>query len=121
MILFKMQESDDIARGDIFATDRDTVIDPVAVTIASGQGVLTRGTAMAKQTGNGKYYMLNTSASDGTQNIVGFLVEDVDTTSETTGMLYVQADINRDYAIASPVNCPAGFYNNGTITVVEMG
>lgn len=51
------------------------------VTIASGQGVLVRGTALGKITSGGKWVKSLSASSDGSQVIRGILLHDVDATS----------------------------------------
>lgn len=52
------------------------------VTLAKDQGVLAAGTAIGRVTSTKKYVPYATGASDGSQNIVGFLRREVDTTGE---------------------------------------
>jgi hypothetical protein len=61
------------------AGDFPRVIRPV--TIASGAGVLTKGTVLGKITASGKYKAYNDANSDGTQTAKLILAEDVDATS----------------------------------------
>ena len=65
---------------DIFAATKP---DPVSegVTIASGSGVLVRGTVLGKITASGKYTTSLSAASDGSQTPYRILGEDVDATS----------------------------------------
>ena len=93
------------------------------VTIASGQNLL-KGSPLGKQTANGKYYLLDLTASDGTQNLAGFLGEAVDATSaDVKSFLWVHGVFNlsmlpniQNYA-TSPLT--AGYYNSGTIVIKE--
>lgn len=50
-------------------------------TIASGQGVLARGTAVGRITASGKWVKSASAAADGSQIIRGILLHDVDATS----------------------------------------
>jgi hypothetical protein len=50
-------------------------------TIASGQGVLARGTALGKITASGKWVKSLSASSDGSQVIRAILLHDVDATS----------------------------------------
>lgn len=63
-----------------------TQVQPVVageVTIASGQGVLTRGTVLGKLTANSKCVIVDSAAdpADGSENIYAVLAETVDATS----------------------------------------
>jgi hypothetical protein len=49
------------------------------VTLAGGQGVLPTGAVIARQTANGKYYIVAPAASDGTQTPLGLLRNGRDT------------------------------------------
>lgn len=94
---------------------------PIDVAISQ---VLTRGSAMAKQTANGLYYLLDLTAVDGTQNIVGVLVDDIDTTSaQGEAEIYVQGVFNltklphiTNYATSPLLE---GVYNSGAIIIQE--
>lgn len=72
-----------------------------AGTIASGSGVLTRGTVLGKVTASGKLKIVDATKSDGTQTPYAVLAEGVDATSE---------DVN------SPVYL-TGQFNPGALTV----
>jgi hypothetical protein len=52
------------------------------VTIASGAGVLARGSVLGLITASNHYNQLNPAGSDGTETARAILVEDVDATSE---------------------------------------
>ncbi|MGE4536655.1 MAG: head decoration protein [Desulfovibrio sp.] len=69
----------------IFSPDNliagDAKIVTAAGTIASGAGVLVRGTVLGKITANGKYLKAIGTAEDGSQTPDAILAEDVDATS----------------------------------------
>ncbi len=52
-----------------------------SITVASGQGVLTRGTVLGKITASGKYAKSASGSSDGSQTPDCILTEDIDATS----------------------------------------
>lgn len=63
------------------------------ITIASGQGVLVRGTVLGKITASGKYVKSLSGASDGSQTPDLILAEDVDATSaDAEGLAYARGD-----------------------------
>ena len=64
---------------DLFFHDIDHM--PEKVTIASGEGELTRGTLLGKVTADGKYRLSVDTESDGSQVPEAILAEDVDATS----------------------------------------
>ena len=95
----------------------------VPITVKSGQ-VLERGTPMAKQTADGLYYKLDLTASDGTETLVGILVDDVDSTDEdTVGEIYLHGSFNKTKLpnIANYASSPLleGAYNHGMIIIKE--
>ena len=93
------------------------------VVIASGQNLL-KGSPLGKQTTDGKYYLLDLTASDGTQNLVGCLGEAVDATSaDVKSFMWVHGVFNlsmlpniQNYE-TSPLT--AGYYNSGVIIIKE--
>ena len=66
-----------------------------AATTAAG---LSSGTVMGKVTSGGKYKAYDASASDGTEDAAGVLIEELDTTaSDSTATLIVRdAEVNED-------------------------
>jgi hypothetical protein len=63
------------------------------ITIASGQGVLKRGTVLGKITASGKYVKSLSASSDGSQTPDLILAEDVDATSaDAIGLAYARGD-----------------------------
>lgn len=68
------------------------------LTIASGAGVLPRGTVIGKITASGKYLKSLSAASDGSQTPDAVLLNDVDATS---------ADVDASVLLAGTVNGPA--------------
>ena len=102
----------------------------LAVTVAGGQGALTKGTPLAKKTADGKYYKYNESANDGTQTLAGPLGIDVaESSDDTNAFIYVHGDFWMNLAkfqitgmiggYATIMNLPAGAYNNGSIVIKE--
>lgn len=64
-------------------------------TIASGAGVLKRGTVLGKITASGKYTTALSASADGSQTPVTVLVDDVDaTSSDVQGGIFRQAELN---------------------------
>lgn len=51
------------------------------ITVASGAGVLARGSVLGKVTASGKYVLATAAANDGSQNPSVILAENVDATS----------------------------------------
>jgi len=85
----------------LFAGDFPRVIKPI--TIVTGAGILTKGTALGKITASGKYNAYAPAAADGTETAKLILAEDVDATS---------ADVNATgYA--------AGHFNSAAITGLD--
>lgn len=64
------------------------------VTLVSGQGVLARGTVIGKVTATGKFKVVDSAASDGSQVPYGILTDTVDTTAEVTTTAYVSGLFN---------------------------
>lgn len=63
------------------------------ITIASGQGVLKRGTVLGKITASGKYVKSLSASSDGSQTPDLILAEDVDATSaDAQALAYARGD-----------------------------
>jgi hypothetical protein len=63
--------------------------------VASGSGILKSGTVMAIVTASGKYKPYAPGASDGTQNAVALLYDDVDATSADVSRTFL--DRNMEY------------------------
>lgn len=65
------------------------------VTIASGAGVLTRGTVLGRITASGKYIKSASAAGDGSQTPVAVLADDVDATSaDAAAGVYMTGEFN---------------------------
>ena len=80
----------------IGAADVDIVTLPIVV--ASGQGVLNRGTLLGKVTSSGKYVISLNAAADGSQVPYGILAEDIDATSaDVTTVQYISGAFNWSY------------------------
>lgn len=76
-----MQETYTTGADNLFA---GTQVQPVvadAVTIAEGQGVLVRGTALGQVTATGKFVAVDSTAEDGSDVLVAILAETVDATN----------------------------------------
>lgn len=66
-------------------------------TIASGQGVLVRGTILGKLTASGKLAIVDSAQADGSQTIYAVLAEDVDATSEdVVTSVYYTGEYNKN-------------------------
>lgn len=66
-----------------------------SVVIASGAGALARGTLLGKVTASGKYVVSTSAASDGSQNPVAVLAEDIDATdADVTTVGYLSGEFN---------------------------
>jgi len=77
----------------LFAGDFPRVLLPV--TIASGAGVLAKGTVLGKITASGKYTAYNNGASDDSEVAKLILAEDVDATSaDVKAMAYASGHFN---------------------------
>lgn len=64
------------------------------ITLASGQGILKRGTVIGKITASGKGLKVDKAAIDGSKVSYGILTDDVDTTTEVTTTVYVSGLFN---------------------------
>lgn len=65
----------------------------IPVTIASGAGVLARGTVMGRVNATGKYVAYNDGASDGSEIAIAILARDIDaTTSDVLANVYVHGE-----------------------------
>lgn len=63
------------------------------VTVASGEGVLTRGTVLGCISATGKYAAFDSGASDGSENPVAILTRDIDaTSSDVKATAYVHGE-----------------------------
>jgi hypothetical protein len=90
------------------------------ITIAEGQGVLPRGTMLAKNSTDGKYYIWDESKEDGTENLVGILGCEVDTTdADAKGFLYVNGEFNKVALFAGTTEVALGNFNLGNILIKE--
>lgn len=66
-----------------------------SIVIPSGSGVLTRGTLLGKVTASGKYIKSLSAATDGSQNPVAVMAEDIDATSaDVTTVGYLSGEFN---------------------------
>lgn len=67
------------------------------VVIASGAGIVKRGTVLGLVTASGKYIVSVKSANDGSQNPAAVLADDVDATSaDATGGAYLTGEFNEN-------------------------
>lgn len=67
------------------------------VVIASGAGILARGTLLGKITASGKYLKSLSAASDGSQLPDAILAEDVDATSaDKEAVIFIQGEFDVD-------------------------
>ncbi len=74
-------------------------------TIASGAGVLTRGTVLGKVTASGKYIAYTSGAADGSQNPVAVLAVNVDATSEDVPTcFYIKGVFNKKGLVGADAN-----------------
>lgn len=65
------------------------------ITVASGAGVLARGSVVGVVTASGKANIVNSSKSDGTQNAYGILCDAVDATSaDKAATVYLTGEFN---------------------------
>jgi len=100
--------------------------DEIKFTITQGETAFVQGDVftitVVISEGNDFYYIWNSEASDGTQNIVGILGETVDTTSDDAkNYIYVSGEFNRDALFAGTnVEVPAGVFNSGSIVIKEV-
>lgn len=70
--------------------------DSIPITLNDGYGTLPRGQALGRETANGYYSPWDADAVDGTATCTGFLVDEVDTSSEEPAAMYVQGVFNQD-------------------------
>lgn len=85
--------SDAYVPDQLIAGDLKIVTDNV--TIASGAGVVVRGSVLGKITASGKYIVSATAAVDGSQNPVAILADTVDATAaDHVAGVYIQAEVN---------------------------
>ena len=76
----------------------DTEVEPLTagVVLASGQGVLKRGSVIGTVTTGGKGKLVNSTATDGSQSPKYILADDADTTSaDVTAVCYKTGVYNR--------------------------
>ncbi len=65
------------------------------VTVASGAGVLKRGTVLGKITASGEFTIVNSTATDGSQTANCILAADVDATSaDTVATVFLSGSFN---------------------------
>lgn len=102
---------------DIFAGMHDPIQDLCVV--ASGQGVLTRGTCLAKVTATGKFVKWDKTADDGSENLVGILGADINATdSDCKIFMYVHGEFLKNKLVAAQ-EVATGTYNGGSIVIRE--
>lgn len=66
-----------------------------SIVVASGAGVLKRGTLLGKVTASGKYIVSASAAADGSQTPVAVLAEDIDATAaDVTTVSYLSGEFN---------------------------
>lgn len=71
-------------------------IDTKGITIASGQGKLSRGTVIGVVTASDKGKIVNSANSDGSQNADCILTDDIDATSaDVVTSAYISGSFNR--------------------------
>lgn len=106
-------------KSDIFISLHPTKEVP-GIVIATGQGVLPRGTVLGKKEADSKHYIWDDNAEDGTENVVGILGCEVDTTTtDAIGFVYVSGEFNKAALNAGANEVPAGVYNYGSIVIKE--
>lgn len=103
------------------------------ITIKSGKSLIA-GTPLGRITATGKYTVFNPAGNDGTENLAGILVADIDATSEDKlGEMYVVGEFNKsavDVAITFAGvtsfdlltlngSDTHGIFNNGNILIRE--
>lgn len=67
------------------------------IVVASGSGVLARGTVLGKITASGKYKLVNSANTDGSQTADVILTETIDATSaDITTSGYVQGEFDQN-------------------------
>lgn len=82
----------------LFAGDFPTATAPGV--IASGSGVVKRGTVLGKITASGKYTTVDATLSNGAEDPTAVLAEDVDATSaDVNGALYLTGQFNPEALI----------------------
>lgn len=70
------------------------------LTVASGGGVLARGTVLGKITASGKVLKSLSAAGDGSQTPYAILAEDVDATSaDADAMVYMAGTFNSNFLV----------------------
>ena len=83
----------------IFASTRERV--QVPITLGAGQGVVKRGTCLGIKTEDGNYYKYNSAAADGTENFVGILGVEIDTTDgDAKAYMFIAGDFIKDNLFA---------------------
>ena len=80
----------------LFASDRDNDFMSVDITLGYPTAYTSRGTLLAKKTSDGYYYDYDSTKSDGRENLVGVLAEDLASLGalQPTNII-VSGDINR--------------------------
>ncbi len=94
MSLEKVTESceyDNLFAGWVQPVNSDSMV------IASGQGVLVRGTVLGKLTASGNGAIVDSSLTDGSETVYAVLAEDVDATSEDVeAPVYLTGEFNEN-------------------------
>ena len=103
----------------LFASTRDTQMEPVVITLGYPTAYHERGALLGKRTADSKYYDYNTAASDGTETFAGILAEDLPSLGEDQKChMYVSGDINRA-ACVSISTIPTGLALSNNINFVD--
>lgn len=106
---------------DVLKWEGDVLYSRDAITVASGQH-LTCGTVLGIQTVNGKAYALAPAAIDGTEIAVGFLIDDVDATSnDTKSAMIARLAIASDKGLGWPVGITAPQQKIATAQLKAIG
>jgi len=91
------------------------------ITVANQGKTLKRGTPLGKKTADDKYYEWDSEASDGTENLDGILVNDLDVSEgDQIGTMYITGEFNKTAIYtASSIEVTAGVYNNTGLIIVR--
>lgn len=68
-------------------------------TFAAGHGLVARGTVMGKITASGKLIPAVAAANDGSQTPYMVSAEDVDTTADADGIVFISATLNQNHLV----------------------
>lgn len=84
--------------------------------LAGSQGVLQAGQVLARKTSDGKYYKYAPAANDGTQNPLGFLRLQTDTTNgDVLGNIVVTGEVRYDLVSSGGLDTNAITVLNGRV------